>query len=259
MYIKREITQIMNTQLKTTFAAAAGLVLAASSASAATLLSYTFDGVDNSTAITDGAWVGSDGFKTDGTTTGQDKHVFLAMPSTVTSGVYTLTVNFTGPGWGPADPNEQFIGMGFSTSLLNQNGNLSNIGDGQTPQDSFGRIEVKSDGRYNAKAIGTSSISEGDAGDPASIGQTVSVVLDTTNVADYTVSYFWGATQLGSTTSIGVQAIDQIYLTVERPTTNTDDSYFSSVSLTGPAAVPEPSSTALLGLGGLALILRRRR
>ncbi len=32
-----------------------------------------------------------------------------------------------------------------------------------------------------------------------------------------------------------------------------------NIRLTGPAPIPEPSSTALLGLGGLALILRRRR
>ena len=34
---------------------------------------------------------------------------------------------------------------------------------------------------------------------------------------------------------------------------------FASIDLTTVAAVPEPSSVALLGLGGLALVLRRRR
>ncbi len=38
--------------------------------------------------------------------------------------------------------------------------------------------------------------------------------------------------------------------------TNGEDSYYSDIKLT---AVPEPSSAALLGLGGVALILRRRK
>jgi hypothetical protein len=34
---------------------------------------------------------------------------------------------------------------------------------------------------------------------------------------------------------------------------------FNAMSITGITTIPEPSSTALLGLGGLALIVRRRR
>jgi hypothetical protein len=38
-----------------------------------------------------------------------------------------------------------------------------------------------------------------------------------------------------------------------------DDMRFDNVSVVPVSVVPEPSSTALIGLGGLALILRRRR
>ena len=38
-----------------------------------------------------------------------------------------------------------------------------------------------------------------------------------------------------------------------------DTAALQTVLNAGPAAVPEPSSAALLGLGGLALILRRRK
>jgi hypothetical protein len=40
--------------------------------------------------------------------------------------------------------------------------------------------------------------------------------------------------------------------------TITSDSYFDNINITG-TAVPEPTTTALLGLGGFALILRRRK
>ena len=42
----------------------------------------------------------------------------------------------------------------------------------------------------------------------------------------------------------------------QRGTSSLDGSYFSNITMT---AIPEPSSSALLGLGGLAFALRRRR
>jgi hypothetical protein len=40
--------------------------------------------------------------------------------------------------------------------------------------------------------------------------------------------------------------------------TNKEVMWFDNLTITG-TAVPEPTTTALLGLGGLALILRRRK
>ena len=50
-------------------------------------------------------------------------------------------------------------------------------------------------------------------------------------------------------------------LTVTGPvgTTNTPRSSIAGIQIIDTTPVPEPSSTALLGLGGLALILRRRK
>ena len=43
------------------------------------------------------------------------------------------------------------------------------------------------------------------------------------------------------------------------PTSSTGNLHISDIVVTGTTVVPEPSSAALLGLGGLALILRRRK
>ena len=43
------------------------------------------------------------------------------------------------------------------------------------------------------------------------------------------------------------------------PTSSTGNLHISDIVVTGTTNVPEPSSAALLGLGGLALILRRRK
>lgn len=58
----------------------------------------------------------------------------------------------------------------------------------------------------------------------------------------------------------GVSAVGDYTLTLTDDTAQDGISYYSSsLTLTTVSAVPEPSSTALLGLGGLAAIMRRRR
>ena len=48
-------------------------------------------------------------------------------------------------------------------------------------------------------------------------------------------------------------------LVVDFEVANTDGATWHLYAMTNEVAVPEPSTTALLGLGGLALILRRRK
>ncbi len=54
---------------------------------------------------------------------------------------------------------------------------------------------------------------------------------------------------------ISVNGSDQIVISFDAGS-STNVQHINAIELT---AVPEPSSTALLGLGGLALILRRRK
>ena len=75
--------------------------------------------------------------------------------------------------------------------------------------------------------------------DPANIGST-SIATSTTNSTDVTTFYLReSGSSINETTSI--------------------DNLFVGTAFTDVVPVPEPSSTALLGLGGLALIMRRRK
>ena len=69
-------------------------------------------------------------------------------------------------------------------------------------------------------------------------------------------------TQYGTTAGAVPTNAASVFISVNNsrtaPTTNSNDGYVDLVSFST-TAVPEPSSAALLGLGGLALILRRRK
>lgn len=70
---------------------------------------------------------------------------------------------------------------------------------------------------------------------------------------DMTASFTAGAADAGQVLSILIGA-------AKGASSDAGGTYdFDNVRLTDTAAVPEPSTTALLGLGGLALILRRRK
>ena len=53
----------------------------------------------------------------------------------------------------------------------------------------------------------------------------------------------------------GIEAIKFDFLATD----GNGSSVYREIDVLGSAAVPEPTTTALLGLGGLALILRRRK
>ena len=83
-------------------------------------------------------------------------------------------------------------------------------------------------------------------------------VVDTSDggISSFTVSVTAAANYVDFTGVPQVDIDQRVALTAVAYTTNSGDQIKIGVN---PAAVPEPSSTALLGLGGLALMLRRRR
>lgn len=76
-------------------------------------------------------------------------------------------------------------------------------------------------------------------------------------VAGDTADFSSGALALSGTITAGSTEEFRFYY-VDNSTSTTRISKLNSISITG-NTVPEPSSAALLGLGGLALILRRRK
>ncbi len=248
----------LNTTL--TLAALTGLALSAN-ASAAVLLSESFSGTLATdlvgTTTTDGNdWTGSGTFQADGTTGGSNyKTAYLAMPSAVVAGeIYTLTATFGGPGWAIAK-NAEPVRVGLAVGNLDQNGDAT--GGGQRPD--VGAFDVMAWSNGRGRMYPESSGSESGFGDGTTVGQTITMVLDTqTNPLDYQLSYWTGGTQIGSTFNVGVQAFDHLWIGHERPTTNNDDIHFDQITLSD-TSIPEPSSVALLGLGGLALLRRRRK
>jgi hypothetical protein len=75
----------------------------------------------------------------------------------------------------------------------------------------------------------------------------IAFALDDSFELDFTGNY-----------EVGTLAFSDLVLGTHQLDTPSDDAIFGAVTVVvGP--VPEPSTTALLGLGGLALILRRRR
>ena len=82
----------------------------------------------------------------------------------------------------------------------------------------------------------------------------MSIVLDTTNAA-WTAQWLVNGSEVRAAVSIGTPTINSIGL--GRSDGASVD--FSSYSLSDNTVIPEPSTTALIGLGGLALILRRRK
>jgi len=92
-------------------------------------------------------------------------------------------------------------------------------------------------------------------------GNVVTLYVDGANVASntYTGSGAITAFQLASRFGDGSRQITTEMDDVAIYDTTLSDAYMNALSTTAAANVPEPSSAALLGLGGLALLLRRRQ
>ena len=247
----------MSTQLKTTFAAAAGLVLAASSASAAIIVQETFSGGATSlvgSVTGDGnSWTGSSSFQADGTLSGSNyRSAYLSLGGAIVDGeIYTIDISYVNNGNGN---NNEPLRVGLAVGNLDNNG--FDLGEGQ--RSGGPAFDIFADGESDIRAYpdSTSSDTSYDSRG-ASPTTSLQMVLNTQNASEYTLAFYNGATQLGSTQTLAdTYAFDTLWIGHERASGSMN---FDSITVSDTAAVPEPSSTALLGLGGLALILRRRR
>lgn len=228
-------------------AACSGLALA-SSAHAATMVFDDFDGnigtnLVGTTADVGGTWEGASNadMKADGSiSSGSERSAYQAVTIAVGE-VYTLSADVTldtGSG--------AFIAIGFANS----------------PGDGAGAIWSDANPSawmyLNAPAWGIRRIAGPDLGGEVQIGNTVfdtlvnlKVVLDTTNAANYEATWFIDGVDKGSAV-IGAPSLTHVFINKhDGSTSGTVDNF----QLT---TVPEPSSVALLSLGGLVLLRRRR-
>ena len=194
------------------------LSLGATSASAqTTLLTETFSGSGSTslvgTTTGDGnSWTGSSTILDDGSLTGSNyKSAYLSLGGAVASGAtYTIDISYTNNGNGN---NNEPLRVGLAVAALDNNGNAD--GGGQRAGGPAFDIFVDGEGDVRTYPDSTGSQTYDSRNTPAPTS--LSIVLDTTNASDYTVSFFNGATQLGSTEALGSAiAFDTLWIGHER-------------------------------------------
>ncbi|NWK56548.1 PEP-CTERM sorting domain-containing protein [Verrucomicrobiaceae bacterium N1E253] len=224
------------------------------SSQAATIFSedFTGDSATNlqGTTTTEGGltWNADALFKANGSYNGAgnaDKSGYINLGAGPTiNTTYTLTTSMTTVG-----DLQWFFGLADSaadTSLRVQDGNVDNAvllmyrGVGSSDGVRLDFVDSKS---QNASVIAQSN------GHPAN---TLSMVVTSNNLTDASIEMFKDGASLG-TVNRDITGYQYFVLGAEA---GSGSGQINSISLT---AVPEPSSTALLGLSGLSLILRRKK
>ena len=221
--------------MKKTFLTAAAVVAVAGSASAATIsYSYAYDlmpGHEQGTAIY------ADDLHSD-------------------NGLNTGAFDSTG------DLNDLVIYNGSNPVTDDGGANSmvgwSTVGGADTPA----TITVDLGGLYDLNFIDltTFAFPSYDLGNP--VGVTVSTSVDNVTYGAGTLHTLSGSVASGPDANQITRtdtSIQFIQLSFDGSTTTGNKWGLTELAIDGTAAVPEPSSTALLGLGGLALILRRRK
>jgi hypothetical protein len=220
------------------FAAIAGLALTATSAHAA----VTFTGAGSFTEVND----------TEMAYSGDVSNSDL---------LHGLTVTTVGP-WGAGDNdalNDGVLGASFATSSA-VNGAWTGDGGTATYDLGLGTNGLGWDITSIQSIAAWVNVGFGDQ------AWTVAVSTDDVSYDDVATVFYDPTSNGGSTkvtlTDLDISGIQYIKFTANLITGNGNGDVFiwREIDVEGAAtAVPEPTTTALLGLGGLALILRRRK
>lgn len=228
-------------------AALAALALASASATAATLYSETFSGgsetlhASTPDITTGGAAWSSQGWNKNGTVdAGTDAdNAFLAFTPTVGK-VYTLSATLTQPS------GASWAAIGFT-----ENSNVAIDFWENTPTVTAPWVLYRAAAGNVDSFLGPLTGGVEDEGDHPG-GISLSILLNTEGAA-WTAEWFVnGGSVRSETFASNPTGINYVGLGRE----NNTDVIFSSFSLT---VIPEPSVAALFGLGGLALLRRRRK
>lgn len=252
------------------------VAFAVGSAHGATLFEDNFDGgggdlngttPDVTTAAA--TWVAPGTWNADGTVTGTSSGGSATLAFTPVDGlIYTLDVSL-GPSTYPGGPDNDWLAIGFAEGQSGANSNQSRFITGSVVGSAW-MLQRGPSGGSNTAFLGAADGSSGNAGifdgQPWTALATLNggnadlrIVLDTTGgTGNWTATWFAKATsdatytQVRAATTILNEDINAVGVA------RSNDDISASLTRFSLTAVPEPSSLALIGLGGL-LIARRRR
>jgi hypothetical protein len=254
-------------KLQTTITSMVAMAMFSTGASGALIVAENFGGstggdLNSTTADTfasaitsaggSSTWAAATGFKDDGSTVAtMFESAYLSMGTYINdakgsaSGLFTLSATLTRStvgSWGA---------IGFVDNPIT-NGDFTGSGRG------LGTLIYRTTGELDGFG-GPGSSGSVDGPDSQSGPQLLTVLLDLTghdNSGDFgSVSFYQGTVDSGLLLGTHVYTADQSFEAIGLSQASYDGTY-SGLQL---EQVPEPSSAALLGLGGFALILRRRK
>lgn len=184
---------------------------------------------------------------------GLDSTAYLDMGSYINDAKGTAAGLFTLSATLSPTTSGSWVSLGFFSSPATTNA-FTATGLGSIIYRSTGELDM-----WGGVGTGTGAV---DGPDAQTGDQLLTIVLDLTthdNATDFgTVTWYQGTTggtELGSYAYLADNSFDAIGMSSSHNT----NGGVSGLTLDDLTAVPEPSSTALLGLGGIALLLRRRK